>query len=162
MKLYPLLLCVLVLSSCARPGGYEGVMTRSYAIRGQHYQPMSVEEALRYQETGQASWFNESKLFGIIRGNTSLGEKVMPWHLIAAHKTLPLPCLVKVTNLSNGKSVKVRVNDRGPFIPGRIIDLSPRAAAKIDMKDKGLAQVRVEVISVGDGSHKRKARRGFW
>jgi rare lipoprotein A len=86
----------------------------------------------------------------------------MPWHLIAAHKTLPLPCLVKVTNLSNGKSVKVRVNDRGPFIAGRIIDLSPRAAAKIDMKDKGLAQVRVEVISVGDGSYKRKRRRGFW
>ena len=161
MKIFLLLFCSL-LTSCARPGGYEGVMTRSYTIRGEQYQPMSVDEALHYQETGQASWFNESKFFGLVRGNTSLGEKVMPWHLIAAHKTLPLPCLVKVTNLSNGKSVKVRVNDRGPFIAGRIIDLSPRAAAKIDMKDKGLAQVRVEVISVGDGSHKRKARRGFW
>lgn len=137
-------------------------MTRSYTIRGQHYQPMSVDEALHYQETGEASWFNESKFFGLIRGNTSLGEKVMPWHLIAAHKTLPLPCLVKVTNLRNGKSVKVRVNDRGPFIAGRIIDLSPRAAAKIGMKEQGLAQVRVEVISVGDGSYKRKPRRGFW
>ena len=137
-------------------------MTRSYTIRGEHYQPMSVEEALRYKEVGEASWFNESKLFGLIRGNTSIGEKVMPWHLIAAHKTLPLPCLVKVTNLSNGKSVKVRVNDRGPFIAGRIIDLSPRAASKIGMKERGLAQVRVEVLSVGDGSYKRKARRGFW
>lgn len=137
-------------------------MTRSYTIRGQRYQPMSIDEALHYQETGEASWFNESKFFGIIRGNTSLGEKVMPWHLIAAHKTLPLPCLVKVTNLSNGKSVKVRVNDRGPFIAGRVIDLSPCAAAKIGMKEQGLAQVRVEVISVGDGSYKRKARRGFW
>jgi rare lipoprotein A len=161
MKIFLLLFCSL-LASCARPGGYEGVMTRSYTIRGEQYQPMSVDEALHYQETGQASWFNESKFFGLVRGNTSLGEKVMPWHLIAAHKTLPLPCLVKVTNLSNGKSVKVRVNDRGPFIAGRIIDLSPRAAAKIDMKDKGLAQVRVEVISVGDGSYKRKRRRGFW
>lgn len=137
-------------------------MTRSYSIRGEHYQPMSVEQALHYSEVGTASWFNESKFFGLIRGNTSLGEKVMPWHLIAAHKTLPLPCLVKVTNLSNGKSVKVRVNDRGPFIAGRIIDLSPRAAAKINMKEGGLAQVRVDVISIGDGSHKRKRRRGFW
>lgn len=162
MKFYPFLLGALLLASCARPGGYEGVMTRSYTIRGQHYQPMSVNEALHYQETGEASWFNESKFFGLIRGNTSLGEKVMPWHLIAAHKTLPLPCLVKVTNLRNGKSVKVRVNDRGPFIAGRIIDLSPRAAAKIGMKEQGLAQVRVEVISVGDGSYKRKPRRGFW
>jgi rare lipoprotein A len=162
MKFTLLSLCLLMLASCARPSGYEGVMTRSYTVRGQHYQPMSVDEALHHQETGQASWFNESKFFGLVRGNTSLGEKVMPWHLIAAHKTLPLPCLVKVTNLSNGKSVKVRVNDRGPFIAGRIIDLSPRAAAKIDMKHKGLAQVRVEVMSVGDGSYKRKRRRGFW
>lgn len=161
MKLHPLLFCLVLLASCARPGGYEGVMTRSYTIRGQRYHPMSVDEALHYRETGQASWFNESKFFGLVRGNTSLGEKVMPWHLIAAHKTLPLPCLVKVTNLSNGKSVKVRVNDRGPFIDGRIIDLSPRAAAKIGMKEKGLAQVHVAVISVGDGSHKRKVRRGF-
>jgi rare lipoprotein A len=70
--------------------------------------------------------------------------------------------LVKVTNLSNGKSVKVRVNDRGPFISGRIIDLSPRAAGSIGMKERGLATVRVEVLSVGDGSYKRKRKRGFW
>lgn len=137
-------------------------MTRSYTVRGQFYQPMSVDSALYYKEVGTASWYNESKFLGLVRGNTSLGEKVMPWHLIAAHKTLPLPCLVKVTNLGNGKSVKVRVNDRGPFIAGRIIDLSPRAAGKIGMKDQGLAEVRVEVISVGDGSYKRKRRRGFW
>jgi rare lipoprotein A len=136
-------------------------MKRSYTVRGQHYQPMSVESALDYDEYGTASWFDESKFFGLIRGNTSLGEKVMPWHLIAAHKSLPLPCLVKVTNRANGKSVKVRVNDRGPFIAGRIIDLSPRAAGKIGMKDRGLAQVRVEVLSVGDGSYKRK-KRGFF
>ena len=137
-------------------------MTRGYSVRGQSYQPMSVEQALHYSEVGEASWYNESKFFGLIRGNTSLGEKVQPWHLIAAHKTLPLPCLVRVTNLENGKSVKVRVNDRGPFIAGRIIDLSPRAAGKIDMKEQGLARVKVEVLSVGDGSYKRKPRRGFW
>lgn len=157
-----LILLILSLCSCSRPGGYEGMVTRSYTVRGVRYHPMSVQEALAYQEVGVASWFDESKFFGLIRGNTSLGEKVMPWHLIAAHKTLPLPCLVKVTNLENGKSVKVRVNDRGPFIAGRIIDLSPRAAGKIDMKDRGLARVRVEVISVGDGAYKRKPKRGFW
>ena len=69
---------------------------------------------------------------------------------------------MRVTNLKNGKSVKVRVNDRGPFIAGRIIDLSPRAAGKIGMKEQGLARVKVEVLSVGDGSYKRKVRRGFW
>lgn len=148
--------------SCARPSGADGYMTRGYSVRGQYYQPMSVEQALHYSEVGEASWYNESKFFGLIRGNTSLGEKVQPWHLIAAHKTLPLPCLVRVTNLANGKSVKVRVNDRGPFIAGRIIDLSPRAAGKIDMKEQGLARVKVEVLSVGDGSYKRKLRRGFW
>ena len=162
MKFHLLSLCLLLLASCARPGGYEGLMTRPYTIRGQRYQPMSVDEALHYRETGQASWFNESKFLGLVRGNTSLGEKVMPWHLIAAHKTLPLPCLVKVTNLRNGASVTVRVNDRGPFIAGRIIDLSPRAAKRIGIKEQGLAPVRVEVISVGDGSYKRKRRSGFW
>ncbi|MFM2242839.1 MAG: hypothetical protein RLZ97_1694 [Verrucomicrobiota bacterium] len=95
----------------------------------------------------------------LIRGTTSLGEKVMPWHNIAAHKTLPLPCVVKVTNMENGKSVKCRVNDRGPFIGDRIIDLSPRAAKKIDFYDQGLTTVQVEVLSVGDGPYKRKPPR---
>lgn len=162
VKYGSLLLSVCCVVSCARPNGADGYMTRGYSVRGQSYQPMSVEQALHYSEVGEASWYNESKFFGLIRGNTSLGEKVQPWHLIAAHKTLPLPCLVRVTNLKNGKSVKVRVNDRGPFIAGRIIDLSPRAAGKIGMKEQGLARVKVEVLSVGDGSYKRKVRRGFW
>ena len=91
------------LTSCSsRPGGYDGYMTRSYTVRGQTYQPMSVDAALEFEETGTCSWYNESKFFGLKRGNTSLGEKVMPWHVIAAHKTLPLPCRVKVTNLEKG------------------------------------------------------------
>jgi len=134
-------------------------MTRSYNIRGQQYYPMSVDQALRYDETGTASWYNESSFFGFKRGNTSLGEKVMPWDMIAAHKTLPLPCVVKVTNLENGKSVKLRVNDRGPFIAGRIIDVSPRAAKKLGFKKQGLSTTRVQVLSVGDGGYKRKAKR---
>lgn len=144
--------------SCSAPSGYKGYMTRSYTIRGIHYQPMSVDQALHYEEEGIASWYNESSFLGLKRGNTSLGEKVMPWHVIAAHKTLPLPCKVKVTNLENGKTLKLRVNDRGPFIPGRIIDLSPRGASKLGFKQDGLTQCRVEVISVGDGRYKRKAK----
>lgn len=158
------LICGLALCafpSCARPGGYHGYMTRSYTDRGNRYQPMGVEEALNYQETGTCSWYNESTWFGLKRGTTSLGEKVMPWHIIGAHKTLPLPCLVKVTNVENGNSVKVRINDRGPFIPGRILDVSPRAAKKLGFYGDGLATVRVEVISVGDGSYKRKKRGWF-
>ncbi len=151
-----------LLASCARPGGYEGYQTRSYDVRGQHYQPMAVEQALDYEETGTCSWYNESKYFGLKRGTTSLGEKVMPWHLTGAHKTLPLPALVKVTNVSNGNSVKIRINDRGPFIPNRILDVSPRAAKKLGFYGQGLTTVEMKVISVGDGKYKRKRRSWFF
>lgn len=164
LKLFFLLLCAMLsvsfFTSCGN-SGHRGYMTRSYTIRGVHYQPMSVDQALSYREEGIASWYDESKFFGIKRGNTSLGEKVMPWHISAAHKTLPLPCVVKVTNLSNGKSLKMRVNDRGPFIPGRIIDVTPRAASRLGFRKKGLTRVRVEIVSVGDGKYKRKKRRGW-
>lgn len=156
-------LAVFVLSSCfARPGGYDGYMTRSYTVRGQSYQPMSIEQALDYDETGTCSWYNESSFFGLKRGTTSLGEKVMPWHIIGAHKTLPLPCLVKVTNVENGRSVKVRINDRGPFIQDRLLDVSPRAAKKLGFYKDGLVTTRVQVLSVGDGSYKRKKKRFFF
>ena len=150
----------LLFCSCAHPrGNYRGYKQGSYTVRGETYHPMSVEQALYHGEVGTASWFNESTFFGLKRGNTAIGEKVMPWHKIAAHKTLPLPCVVKVTNLENGKSVKCRVNDRGPFIADRIIDLSPRAAKKIDFYDQGLTTVEVEVLSVGDGKYRRKPPR---
>lgn len=123
---------------------------------------MSVEQALHYREVGEASWYDESKYFGLVRGNTSLGEKVMPLAVSGAHKTLPLPCRVRVTNLENGKSLKMRLNDRGPFIPGRIIDVTPRAAAKLGFKKQGLAQVKVEVLSVGDGKYRKKLKRSSW
>lgn len=153
---------VALLASCAYPGGYRGYQTKSYTVRGQSYQPMGVKEALNYEDTGTCSWYNESSWFGLKRGTTSLGEKVMPWHIIGAHKTLPLPCVVKVTNVENGRSVKVRINDRGPFIPGRILDVSPRAAKKLGFYDQGLCTTHIEVISVGDGSYKKKKRRWFF
>jgi rare lipoprotein A len=154
---------VLAFTSCfSRPGGHAGYQKSAYNCRGQHYQPLSVEDALDFQETGGCSWYNESSWFGLKRGTTSLGEKVMPWHLTGAHKTLPLPCLVKVTNLDNGKTLKVRLNDRGPFISGRILDVTPRAAKKLGFHDQGITQVKVEVLSIGDGSYKRKARGWFF
>ncbi len=154
---------VFVCTSCfSRPEGYKGYQTASYNVRGGHYQPMSIDEALNYDETGGCSWYNESSWFGLKRGTTSLGEKVMPWHLTGAHKTLPIPCLVKVTNVENGRSLKIRINDRGPFIPGRILDVTPRAAKKLGFHDQGITTTRVEVLSVGDGSYKRKKRGRFF
>ena len=155
-------LTALAFVSCAHPGKYDGYQTRSYTVRGQTYHPMSVDEALYHNEVGIASWYNESSWLGLKRGNTSLGEKVMPWHVIAAHKTLPLPATVRVTNLENGKDVVCRVNDRGPFIGDRIIDLSPRAAKKIGFYDDGLTTVEVEVLSVGDGKYKRKRKKKWF
>ena len=156
--LIPLLAVSTLFVSCGG-GGYEGYQKFGYSIRGIYYQPISVEAALDYSEVGEASWYDESKFFGLVRGNTSLGEKIYPYEISGAHKTLPIPCRVKVTNLENGKTLKMRLNDRGPFIPGRIIDVTPRAADKLGFKKDGLAQVRVEVLSVGDGKYTRKATR---
>ncbi len=139
-------------------------MTRSYTIRGITYYPMQAEEALGFREEGVCSWYDESSWLGLKRGNTSLGEKVQPWHMTGAHKTLPLPSLVKVTNLENGRSVNLRINDRGPFIAGRHLDVTPKAAKKLGFRDQGLTRTRIEVLSVGDGSYRKKAKRGwrFW
>lgn len=157
-----LLACSLVVSLGACSSGYQGYKKAPYTVRGQHYRPMSVKQALDYRETGVASHYNESKWFGLKRGVTAIGEKMMPWDVSGAHKTLPLPCVVKVTNLENGKKVKMRINDRGPFISGRILDVSPRAAKKLGFYDQGLARVHIEVISVGDGRYKRKKRNSWF
>ena len=149
------------ISCSSRPEGYSGYQTRSYTVRGQTYHPMSVADALGHVETGICSWYDESGFLGLKRGNTSLGEKVMPWHLTGAHKTLPLPCVVKVTNLENGRTVKLRLNDRGPFIAGRHLDVTPKAAKKLGFREQGLTKTRIEVLSVGDGRDKKRKRR-FW
>ena len=83
-----LVLISTFVTSCG--GGYDGYQTRSYTIRGIRYHPLSVDQALSYSGEGIASWYDESKLFGFMRGNTSLGEKVMPFAVSGAHKTLPL------------------------------------------------------------------------
>jgi len=94
-------------------------------------------------QVGLASWYGDHE-----GGRpTAIGERFDPGKLTAAHRTLPLPCRVRVTNLENGKSIVVRVNDRGPYIPGRVLDLSTKAATVLGMQKEGLALVRIEVLS---------------
>ncbi len=140
-----------VLAGC---GGrsYRGYKYAPYTVRGQSYAPMAPREALGFVETGTASHYKEGFLF--FSGKTAIGEKIYPWSHGAAHKTLPLPCRVRVTNLRNGKKMVVRVNDRGPFIGDRIIDLTSASAKKLGFHEQGLAPVQIEVLSVGDGRYR--------
>jgi len=115
-----------------------------YVVRGKRYVPMSVEQARHYRETGIASWYGYETYRQKGGHMTANGEAFDPNGLNAAHKYLPLPTFVKVTNLENRRSIILRVNDRGPFVEGRIIDLSAGAARKLGFYDKGTARVRVE------------------
>ncbi len=116
---------------------------RSYEIFGKRYFPLKDEKGFR--QRGVASWYGQK-----FHGNkTANGETYDMFAMTAAHKTLPIPSYVRVTNLDNGHSVVVRVNDRGPFHGNRIIDLSYTAAAKLDILRKGTG--RVEVVSVLPG-----------
>lgn len=111
-----------------------------YQIYGTWYTP-AVDYA--YDETGIASWYGPN-----FHGkDTANGERYDMNALTAAHRTLPLPSIVRVTNLENGRSIIVRVNDRGPFSKGRIIDLSRKAATQLDMIGAGTARVRVRILS---------------
>jgi rare lipoprotein A len=95
-----------------------------------------------FEQTGKASWYGNWH-----HGKkTASGEKFDKNDLSAAHRTLPLGTEARVTNLENGKSVDVMVNDRGPYKQGRVIDLSEAAAKQLDIKDKGVAEVKIEVV----------------
>lgn len=115
---------------------------------GTRYIPMTPQQAVGFSETGIASWYDERSLFS--RGTTALGEPFRPREMAGAHKTIPIPARVRVTNLENSRSIVIRVNDRGPFVRGRVIDLTPAAARRLGFKDQGLTRVRIEVLSVGD------------
>ena len=119
-----------------------------YVVNGERYVPMSLKEAGYYEEKGIASWYGDETRRQKGGHMTANGEAFDPDGLNAAHKYLPLPSYVKVTNLENGKSIIIRVNDRGPFIDNRIIDLSAGAAKKLGYFKKGTARVKVESINV--------------
>lgn len=116
----------------------------SYTVYGNTYHVLS--SAKGYDKVGIASWYGR-KFQGY---RTSSGEAYNMYRFTAASRTLPLPTYVRVTNLGNGKSVVVRVNDRGPFNPDRIIDLSWAAAVRLGMMKKGTARVRVAALSAPD------------
>jgi rare lipoprotein A len=127
----------------------QGKVKKSpYVVRGRRYVPMSLEQARNYQETGTASWYGYETYRQEGGHMTANGEAFNPNGLTAAHKYLPLPTFVKVTNLENRRSIILRVNDRGPFVGGRIIDLSAGAARKLGFYEQGTAKVRVEAIEV--------------
>jgi rare lipoprotein A len=119
-----------------------------YVVKGKRYVPMSVEEAAKYRQKGIASWYGFETYHQKGGHMTANGEAFDPKGLNAAHKYLPLPTYVRVTNLENRRSIIVRVNDRGPFVEGRIIDLSAGAAKKLGFYKKGTSKVLVESIPV--------------
>jgi rare lipoprotein A len=122
------------------PGGGKGIykVGTPYQIDGTWYYP---SEDWNYDETGIASWYGE-QFHGKYTAN---GEIFDLNQMTAAHRTLPMPTVVRVTNLENGRSIEVRVNDRGPYARGRIIDMSRRAAQLLGYEGQGTAKVRVQI-----------------
>ncbi|HEU4780359.1 MAG TPA: septal ring lytic transglycosylase RlpA family protein [Steroidobacteraceae bacterium] len=132
----------------AEPRGRRG-NPPFYEVFGKRYYVLASSEG--FVERGTASWYGP----GFHAASTSLGEPYDMYAMTAAHKTLPIPAYAEVTNLKNGRKVVVRINDRGPFVGDRIIDLSYTAAAKLDMLLAGTAPVEVRVITApraGSGS----------
>lgn len=143
----------MLLGSCqqqrAAHADYKGYKMGPYTVRGNRFVPMNVEQALRYSAVGAASWYEADGAPGAIE------QKLYNGQLYAAHRTLPLPCEVRITSMTTGKSCVARVADRGPFIHGRLIDVSSEVARRLGFERAGLDTVKVEVLSVGDGAYKR-------
>ncbi len=146
---------LLFLAACGSSGnapsaGYYGDPSQSYVMKQKSFKPYEVKgkwyypsHGNGYNEVGIASWYGD-----YFHGRpTATGETYDMNGLSAAHKTLPLPSWVRVTNLENGQSAYVKVNDRGPFVDGRIIDLSKGAALALGTYNKGLGRVRVEAAA---------------
>lgn len=127
----------------------------NYDALGEHYRVMK-ELPKSYREKGRASWYGK-KFHG---RRTANGEVYDMFKMTAAHKTLPLPSYARVTNKNNGRSVVVRINDRGPFHPGRIVDLSYAAAARLDLLHHGSAAVDLEVLTPQQGKSTTESTNG--
>lgn len=154
----------LLLAACAheppRSGAFGAVVPHGiykvgtpYQIDGVWYYPA---EDLNYDETGIASWYGED-----FHGKYTANGEVFDLNaLTAAHRTLPMPSIVQVTNLENGRSIELRVNDRGPYARGRIIDVSRRAAQLLGFESPGTAKVRVQIVAPESIQAKLLAERG--
>jgi rare lipoprotein A len=138
------------------------VLVKPHYKLGNPYQEFGIwyypKRDLTYDETGLASWYGEET--AILGRPTANGEVFDPEVVTAAHKTLPMPSVVRVTNLDNGKSLVVRVNDRGPFAPGRIIDLSHEGARLLGFVENGIAKVRVQILAEQSLRLENLAKRG--
>ncbi len=159
IRIFILMICVLALSGCAELEFASHVTKKAisdpvtassqqrgtfkvgkpYNVEGRTYYP---KESYDHVETGIASWYGP----GFQGKRTASGERFDTQELTAAHRTLQMPSLVRVTNLENGRSVIVRVNDRGPFARGRVIDVSQRAAELLGFRGRGTAKVKLEVL----------------
>jgi rare lipoprotein A len=151
LKLFHLIMFVLVSSCCflklgaistAHAQNRSTTKTKStYHVYGRRYQVMNSGK--NYSAKGVASWYGP----GFHMRRTSSGERYNMYQMTAAHKTLPLFTYVQVTNLVNGRKVIVKINDRGPFVRNRIIDLSYAAARKLAMVGRGTAKVSIKTVS---------------
>lgn len=157
-----MLVGVAALAACAQKPAVTGSglptsgvykVGKPYQINGVWYYP---KEDYSYDETGIASWYGP----GFHEKNTANGEIYDQNELTAAHKTLPMPSLVRVTNLDNGRSIVVRVNDRGPYANGRIIDMSRRGAQLLGFDGPGTAKVRVQILAEESRAIAAAARQG--
>lgn len=135
-----------------RQEGYYKV-GKPYNIQGTWYTP---QESYSFTETGIASWYG-AKFHG---KQTANGEIYDMYQLTAAHRTLQMPSIVRVTNLENGRSIVVRINDRGPFSRGRVIDMSKRGAELLGFKNQGTARVRIDLLAEESRRVADAARRG--
>src|SRR4030042_1102043 len=162
-----LLLCfvsILVFGACARhvppppspprilalPDTERTRITKPYVVNGVRYYPLP--HAYGFVEYGKASWYGKE-----FHGRpTSSGEIYNMYGRTAAHKLLPLDTVVKVTNLTNQKTIVLPVNDRGPFVKGRVIDLSYGAARDLEMVGPGVVEGKVEALARGGGNAKRR------
>ena len=126
-------------SKRVKKGGGSFKIGKPYKVRGKWYYPEEDED---YDKVGYASWYGPN-----FHGRkTANGEIYDQYHLSGAHPTFPLPSYARVTNLQNGHSVTIRINDRGPFVSGRIIDVSSKTADLLEMKQAGTAKVRVQYL----------------
>src|SRR5215471_13123687 len=148
------------LAACGSRGGGSGVAQRGsykigapYKIDGVWYTP---QEEFNHVETGVASWYGP----GFHGKSTANGERYDQGERTAAHRTLQMPAIVRVTNLENGRSTVVRINDRGPFARSRIIDLSRQAADELDIVHMGTARVRIDQLPAESQAVKEVAMSG--
>lgn len=134
------------------PPGQMDPKTQPYSVMGKTYWP--VQSAIGFEQEGYASWYG----MDFHGKKTATGDTYDMFSISAAHKTLPLGSRVRVTNLDNGRQLELTINDRGPFVDGRVIDLSYASARLLGMADSGLAHVRVEGVAdnplIANGSYK--------